>query len=381
MPMRLMGQRLQKASAGLYPPGSRGKPPQGTPADQPAADVGAGALVGRKALAAHAGERPQLDNPGGFAELALPGLALLVGCDHLTYKEVGRAPVQVNSVCYPPATVPPVSLAVLAAHLHEHPLVNLYRVTGDGQPVKISDFLSRQRFHRVGVYAEFFRHFPVELPARRQPARPSCAGHRHRAQSCEQRLHRGRPRPARSPPRPTHDRAAARPSTPVRPSTPSPRRAPADSPTSPTREVQVRQLVAVGRTNGAIARALDVSPARSPNTSNASTASSTSPAAPPPSTTPPHDQVADQTDQRPARRQVRSQGSGVHAGSGPWWARPGAGVFLQVYARRDVRNAQCVLGESEGLREARLERCGMSDGGDPSDHATAARAVPPAEDR
>ena len=37
-----------------------------------------------------------------------------------------------------------------------------YRATGDGSPVKISDFLSRERSHRLGLYAEFFRHLPVE---------------------------------------------------------------------------------------------------------------------------------------------------------------------------------------------------------------------------
>jgi hypothetical protein len=37
-----------------------------------------------------------------------------------------------------------------------------YRATGDGSPVKISDFLSRERFHCLGLYVEFFRHLPVE---------------------------------------------------------------------------------------------------------------------------------------------------------------------------------------------------------------------------
>ena len=46
--------------------------------------------------------------------------------------------------------------------MHEHPLVNHYRATGSGEPVKISDFLTQQRFHRLGLYAEFFRRIPVE---------------------------------------------------------------------------------------------------------------------------------------------------------------------------------------------------------------------------
>jgi DNA-binding CsgD family transcriptional regulator len=40
--------------------------------------------------------------------------------------------------------------------------VSHYRATGSGEPVMISDFLSRERFHRLGLYAEFFRGIPVE---------------------------------------------------------------------------------------------------------------------------------------------------------------------------------------------------------------------------
>jgi len=44
----------------------------------------------------------------------------------------------------------------------KHPLVNHYRAAGSGEPVMISDFLSGERFHRLGLYAEFFRGIPVE---------------------------------------------------------------------------------------------------------------------------------------------------------------------------------------------------------------------------
>ena len=36
----------------------------------------------------------ELDDPAGFAAIALPGLAALVGCDILTYNEIGPAPVR-----------------------------------------------------------------------------------------------------------------------------------------------------------------------------------------------------------------------------------------------------------------------------------------------
>jgi len=40
--------------------------------------------------------------------------------------------------------------------------MQLMRYGGCGEPVMISDFLSPQRFRRLGLYAEFFRGIPVE---------------------------------------------------------------------------------------------------------------------------------------------------------------------------------------------------------------------------
>ncbi len=104
----------------------------------------------------------ELDHPAGFAGIVLPGLAALVGCDVLTYNEIGLAPGGTRYADYPPGALDPATQPVFAAHLHEHPLVNHYRATGSGEPVMISDFLSRERFHRLGLYAEFFRGIPVE---------------------------------------------------------------------------------------------------------------------------------------------------------------------------------------------------------------------------
>ena len=76
--------------------------------------------------------------------------------------EIGPTPSRVVTCAYPADLVTPVTPAVFAAHVHEHPLVSYYRATGDSSPVKISDFLSRERSHRLGLYAEFFQHLPVE---------------------------------------------------------------------------------------------------------------------------------------------------------------------------------------------------------------------------
>jgi DNA-binding CsgD family transcriptional regulator len=103
-----------------------------------------------------------LEDPGGFAAIVLPGLAALLGCDVLTYNEIGSASVQTRYADYPAGALDPATQPAFAAHVHEHPLVNHYRDTGSGEPLMISDFLTRQQFHRLGLYAEFFRHIPVE---------------------------------------------------------------------------------------------------------------------------------------------------------------------------------------------------------------------------
>ncbi len=103
-----------------------------------------------------------LDQPAGFGTIVLPGLAALVGCDVLTYNEIGPAAGETRYADYPAGALDPATQPVFAAHVHEHPLVNHYRATGSGEPAMISDFLSRARFHRLGLYAEFFRDIPVE---------------------------------------------------------------------------------------------------------------------------------------------------------------------------------------------------------------------------
>jgi DNA-binding CsgD family transcriptional regulator len=201
----------------------------------------------------------EVDDPADFGERALPGVAQLVGCDHLSYSQIGPSPGQMSSCGHPAGLATPASLAVFTAHLHQHPLVNYYRATGDGSPVKISDFLSRERFHRLGLYAEFFRHFPVEHQLAVSLPSPGAqvvgiALNRHRGDFTEPE--RDLLGVLRAPLLTALARARARHRA---------RRAmtaASDSNLSglTDRELQVLDLVALGRTNGAIARVLHVSP-------------------------------------------------------------------------------------------------------------------------
>src|SRR5215470_7356230 len=105
----------------------------------------------------------ETDDPANLGRRALPGLHRLVHPDVLSYNEVGPGPSQVAYCVYPEDVVfSPDEVAAFEAHVHENPLVSYLETSGDGSPAMISDFLSLERFHRLGVYTEFYRHVPVE---------------------------------------------------------------------------------------------------------------------------------------------------------------------------------------------------------------------------
>jgi len=105
----------------------------------------------------------ETDDPADLGRRALPGLDRLVHPDVLSYNELGPGPGQVAYCVYPEDVVfSPDEVAAFEAHVHENPLVSHLETSGDGSPAMISDFLSLERFHRLGVYTEFYRHVPVE---------------------------------------------------------------------------------------------------------------------------------------------------------------------------------------------------------------------------
>jgi DNA-binding CsgD family transcriptional regulator len=104
-----------------------------------------------------------LDQPAEAPDLIISGVAGMVGCDVVTYNEIAMRPDQLSYYAdYPPGALDWVSVETFEVYLHEHPLLIHYRATGESAPVKISDFLSRRRFHQLALYSEFYRHVPVE---------------------------------------------------------------------------------------------------------------------------------------------------------------------------------------------------------------------------
>jgi DNA-binding CsgD family transcriptional regulator len=203
-----------------------------------------------------------LDDPGDFAELMLPQLARLVGCDVITYNEIGLEAGQVRYADYPCGIRDPALGEVFAAHVHEHPLVTYYRQSHDPGPAKISDFLSQRQFHSLGLYTDFYRTLAVEhqiavaLPT---PGTQVVGVAFNRGRTDFSESDRAVLSALHGPLMAGLERARARHRARLALAAPHP--ASDAEPSGLTdREAQILRLVAAGRTNMAIARTLDVSP-------------------------------------------------------------------------------------------------------------------------
>jgi DNA-binding CsgD family transcriptional regulator len=160
---------------------------------------------------------------------------------------------------YPAGALNPATQVIFEAHVHEHPLINHYRATGSGEAVKISDFLSQRQFHQLGLYAEFYRHIPVEHQIAISMLGPDgevigIALNRERADFSE--TDRAVLGLLRAPLMAGLMRARNRQRAHSTLST----TAPANLAALTDREMQVLELVVLGGTNAAIARALGASP-------------------------------------------------------------------------------------------------------------------------
>jgi DNA-binding CsgD family transcriptional regulator len=202
-----------------------------------------------------------LDEPAESPGLVLPGLSDLVGCDIATNSEIRAAPDRLRLYAeHPAGSFDPASSPALEAHLHEHPLLNHFRSSGDPAPAKISDFLSHQEFHNLGLYSEFYRRVPVEdqllftLPSPPEGMIVTITLHRAERDftDADRDLLNALAGPLGNSMRRVRSRHRAKTAVAV---------ASSDELAGLTgRELQVLQLAAHGRTNQAIARAVGISP-------------------------------------------------------------------------------------------------------------------------
>jgi DNA-binding CsgD family transcriptional regulator len=202
----------------------------------------------------------ELDQPDKAADFILPGLTRLIGCDTGTYQELSRQPNKLGHYTeYPAGSLDPAALPVFEAHMAEHPLVRHGRVISGEGPARISGVVGRQRFRELGIYNEYFRHIPTDdqiaftLPGVQGGQRVGVALSRSGREfsAADSALLSSVMPPMRNALRRSGRRCKATAAVAIEP----------DALASLTdRELQVLQLAARGRTNLAIARAVDVSP-------------------------------------------------------------------------------------------------------------------------
>jgi DNA-binding CsgD family transcriptional regulator len=200
-----------------------------------------------------------LEHPAAFTEVALTSLARLIGCDILTFTEVDLQSGRIRYSDYPDGTLAVSNYQAFSENVDQHPLLNYYRTSGDGRAVRMSDVVGRTEWHRLDIYQECYRPRPTEhvlgvhLPSSPASSR-AFAFNREKGDFTETDrdlldMLRGPLADALLRAR-TLDRAEQRLDAPSQD-----RLAPLTD-----RELQVLELVAAGRTNVAIAHALQVSP-------------------------------------------------------------------------------------------------------------------------
>ena len=122
------------------------------------------------------GEIAGVEQLSEFPVRVLEGLGRLIPCDLIGYNEIDPSRGEALMVLDPPS-LDRSGLEGQEAFQRlagQHPVLRYHARTGDGRALKISDFLSRDEFHRLDLYAESFRLIGAEDQlAVALPSRPS----------------------------------------------------------------------------------------------------------------------------------------------------------------------------------------------------------------
>jgi DNA-binding CsgD family transcriptional regulator len=97
--------------------------------------------------------------PEQFQTTVLSAIGNLIPCDIITYNEVDPEHSRISWVSDPPELDYGEGFD---QHLSEHPLITHYNRTGDQRTLKISDFLSQSKLHRLGLYNDHYKYLNVE---------------------------------------------------------------------------------------------------------------------------------------------------------------------------------------------------------------------------
>lgn len=93
-----------------------------------------------------------------FASRVVSTLPRILPSETVSYQEMDLPSRKIGAqVVDPPASDYASEDRVFRRHMHEHPLLNHYRQTGEGQALKISDFLTKSQWRNRALYKEFFK--------------------------------------------------------------------------------------------------------------------------------------------------------------------------------------------------------------------------------
>lgn len=97
-----------------------------------------------------------------FPKRILGALSTLVPNNLSAFNEVNAARNRITAITDRPIVDHSNLAAVWQRHSSQHPLLRYNTDTGDGQAVKISDFLTTPEYHRLELYQEFYRRLEAE---------------------------------------------------------------------------------------------------------------------------------------------------------------------------------------------------------------------------
>lgn len=111
-----------------------------------------------EALLSHLREIYVASDPQGFVSRVLSTLPELLPSDTVSYNTFDlQSPKNSTVVTNPPVSDHASVHRVFNEHIHEHPLINHYQQTGEGQAIKFSDFLTKSQWRRRALYNEFYK--------------------------------------------------------------------------------------------------------------------------------------------------------------------------------------------------------------------------------
>ncbi len=98
-----------------------------------------------------------------FAHQVASQISQVIPSDIASYNEYEVDAARMRYVAVPAEVDFPGLSEAFERHMAEHPFVSHYARTGSERALRLTDFLTRPQFHRLGLYGEFYRRVETEF--------------------------------------------------------------------------------------------------------------------------------------------------------------------------------------------------------------------------